>query len=171
MFRHFVYSFILSGLSFTQFATRAAAAPVDDSWQKLITLAGDWEGQDASGQTLHLSYELLSDNSALLERFGHGPDAMISVYHRDGDAIQMTHFCSAHNQPRLRAMDFASMDELHFAFLDITNLPVPTGDHINGLTIFFRHDGTVVESWSAIHDGVEEPYVIILHRVATPPHH
>ena len=51
-----------------------------------------------------VTYALVSDNSALMERLAEGGESkMVTIYHPDGDHLMMTHYCSAHNQPRMRS--------------------------------------------------------------------
>lgn len=126
----------------------ALAGDAVQGFNKLKLLAGNWELTDSSGHTHPISYEVVSDGSALLEKHM----GMVSVYHLDQDSIMMTHYCAAKNQPRMRVTDFSAADTtLDFNFVDITNLK-PGDGHINHLTIKFISKDEVEEAWSYV-DG------------------
>ncbi|MEK7317262.1 MAG: hypothetical protein AAB011_13865 [Candidatus Eisenbacteria bacterium] len=95
-----------------------AAAPA--AFERLKGLVGAWQGVGEGGENSTTSFELMSNGSALMERLV--PMAgmvMVNLYHPDGDAVVMTHYCASGNQPRMRcAKDGAS---LAFTLADITN--------------------------------------------------
>ena len=68
---------------------------------RLTSLVGEWQATSPEGP-VHATYELVGDGSALVERLsmGHG-GTMLTVFHRDGDKLALTHYCSMHNQPRM----------------------------------------------------------------------
>lgn len=112
-------------------------------FKRLEQLVGEWQGTYAwSGARtdtgpVKASYHLTGNGSALVEELiMNGVPAMTSVYHMDGDELRMTHYCAAHNQPRLRAhtIDLERW-QIEFAFVDITNLPAPDAPHVDGLVI------------------------------------
>jgi hypothetical protein len=108
----------------------------------LRTLTGDWEGSfqwigvpaDAGPSTA--TYALISNGSAMMETLMIGGSTMTSVYHLDGSALRMTHYCAAANQPRLKAqrIDLAH-GSIDFEFVDITNLRSPDATHVHGFEI------------------------------------
>jgi hypothetical protein len=97
------------------------------AFARLKDLAGEWQGSDPKMGKLHVTYEVVSGGSAVLERFTAekmppGSD-MVTVYYKDGDGLLLTHYCMAQNQPRMRATRFdPSSGELEFDMLDATNL-------------------------------------------------
>ncbi len=114
-----------------------------EAFERLKTLVGTWEAQGSNGERTQITYELVSDGSAVLEK----ASGMVTMYHRDGANLMMTHYCSAGNQPRLRATDFSTLPQkLHFSFLDVTNAVKGSG-YINDLRIEIVNQDTVVETW------------------------
>jgi hypothetical protein len=106
-----------------------------------------------------LGIELL--NSALMESMrmpAPEPD-MVTIYHRDGDGLVATHYCSMGNQPRMRASG-ASPDgkSIRFRFADITNLK-PGGGHIKHLTVTFDDPNRFTQEWISYAKGKEESAV------------
>ena len=121
-------------------AAPASAAPVTAAaalgW--IRDLAGDWQGtfewtggRTAKG-TIDARYTLTGNGSAVVEDLlMDGKPTMTSVYHLDGDALRMTHYCGAGNQPRLKAASIdAAAKSIHFDLVDITNLKSPTAGHV-----------------------------------------
>ncbi len=48
------------------------------------------------------------------------PAETVTAYHRDGDAVLLTHYCGQGNQPRLRLVATAD-DTAQFERFDVTN--------------------------------------------------
>jgi hypothetical protein len=73
-------------------------------WEWMKSLQGEWEGTYEGKLATRASYRLVSNGTALMETLV-SPDAsdMITMYTPDGDRLMMTHYCSANNQPRMRA--------------------------------------------------------------------
>ena len=90
------------------------------AFKHLESLVGSWQGVGAGMESTTSSFEVVANGSALVERLSpHEGDVMVNVYHPDGDAVVMTHYCSSGNQPRLRCTKDGS--SLAFAMTDITN--------------------------------------------------
>ncbi|MGA1487549.1 MAG: hypothetical protein ACO4CW_02940 [Planctomycetota bacterium] len=81
-----------------------SVAPV--SFERLSArLAGVWAMLDENGAPLPdpaLTSRMTANGSALVERIFPGqPHEMVSVYHRDGDAVVLTHYCALGNAPHM----------------------------------------------------------------------
>jgi hypothetical protein len=115
-------------------------------------LVGDWKGPSKEGvPATTVSYTLVSDGSALMERLRPvGPNGqveeMISMYAPDGDGVMMTHYCSMHNQPRMRA-SAAESGPIAFAFVDATNLASPDSPHMDHVTLTIGPD-KISQEWT-----------------------
>jgi hypothetical protein len=133
----------------------------DDAWKQLLSLAGVWEGSK-DGRTATVTYTVVSGGTALMESMqmpAPEPD-MVTMYHRDGDGLVATHYCSVGNQPRMRAAG-ASPDRktIRFRFADITNLAKPESVHIRHLTVTFEDANHFTQEWVGSSKGKEEPAV------------
>ena len=83
---------------------------------------------------------------------------MVSVYHLDGDNLRMTHYCTAGNQPRMRAeAPSGEIKQLRFVFVDATNLAKLSDDHIHGLTITFQDKDHITQEW-AVREGGKDTF-------------
>ena len=86
-----------TGLLLVWLVARAAGPNPEDqvdakaAYARLGTLAGEWEADTSMGK-VHVRYELIAGGSALVERetMEHMP-AMETVYHLDGNRLQLTH--------------------------------------------------------------------------------
>jgi hypothetical protein len=81
---------------------------------------------------------------------------MVSMYHRDGDALIMTHYCAVGNQPRLKARPGGPESEITCEFMDATNLKSPDDMHIAGLKITFVNDDEIVAAWRGSAGGKDQ---------------
>lgn len=116
---------------------------------KLKSLAGTWHGSGPDGATLRVSYEIASGGTALMEtRVPSNEPEMITLFHLDGDALALTHYCSAGNQPRMRAEPTRSVDEMNFTFVDVSNLATLAEGHMRALRMVFQDDDHLTQVWT-----------------------
>jgi hypothetical protein len=126
----------------------------DAAFARLKTLVGEWEANTNSGK-VHLSYELVSGDTALLERdSSEKMPTMVTVYYVDGGRLLLTHYCMAGNQPRMQAK-LLNLDtgELEFQFLDATNLASPSAGHMHNAKIRIVDNTHFVSEWQFYENG------------------
>lgn len=108
----------------TACATAGPSVPASDlaAWHRIADeLPGRWRAS-VDGHAVDVDYRLVARDSVLVETWMPGTSAeSITAYHRDGERVMLTHYCSQGNQPRLR---LASVDDgtLVFRRFDATNL-------------------------------------------------
>jgi len=124
------------------------------AFARLKTLVGQWESVTSSGK-MHLSYELVSGGTALLEReSSETMPSMVTVYYLDGGRLLLTHYCMAGNQPRMQAKPFNSdTGELNFQFLDATNLTSPAAGHMHNAKIRLVDNNHLSSEWQFYENG------------------
>lgn len=147
-------------------ATAQAQSKAAPAFDKLKALVGEWQGKASDGEERKVSYRLASGGSAIIETLTppNEPE-MVSVYHRDGDSLVMTHYCSAGNQPRMRAeVPTGEIKTLDFKFVDATNLKKSTDGHINHMTIKFQDKDHVTVIWNWRENGQDSPLTVNLVR-------
>jgi len=117
---------------------------------KIKALVGAWQGTSKDGKTVKATYTLVADGSAVMETLEPGTESpMITMYHPDGSRVMMTHYCSAHNQPRMRAeAPAADPKTLTFSFLDATNLSSPAEGHMDRLVVSFVDPDHFAQEWT-----------------------
>jgi hypothetical protein len=152
-----------TGLLLVWLVARAAGPNPEDqvdakaAYARLGTLAGEWEADTSMGK-VHVRYELIAGGSALVERetMEHMP-AMETVYHLDGNRLQLTHYCVLGNQPRLEARAYdAKTGNLEFGFLSATNLASPASAHMHNASFHFVDGKHFTAAWELYENGAKK---------------
>jgi len=134
----------------------------ETAFQRLKTLVGEWQEEDEPRR--QVTYHLTGNGSALVEEF-RGRPTMVSVYHMDGEALRLTHFCNAGNQPRMMASSYnPASDALKFDFVDVTSLSSPTAYHTRKLEVIFQDEDHVQLRFNGRKKGVDVPGEVSLIR-------
>ena len=159
-------SVFIVGISFAGTATEPMSKTIPE-FEKMKSLVGEWQGKSLDGKTAKVSYTLVSDNSALMEKLAvAGESEMVTMYHPDGDHLMMTHYCSAHNQPRMRSQK-ASTDikNITLDLVDVTNLSSPDAGHMSRLVLTFVDQDHFTQEWTWSQKGKEGTVVIRFERI------
>lgn len=160
---------LLAGLALALAAPALAegpAKPAPPAWQKLQSLAGNWQAPGPDGKPMRTSYELVAGGSALLEKFEPGFEpSMVTVYTMDGETPVLTHYCTAGNQPRMRAQAGSSTDVLDFAFVDAANLTSKEAGHMHHLKLSFVDANHLSQEWTFHKDGKDSAHTMTFERV------
>lgn len=140
---------------------RAAAG-----FEKLKSLVGEWTARSDNGRSVRLSYTLVSGDTALMESLEpENEPTMISVYHVDGEHLVMTHYCSAGNQPRMRAeVPPGEIKLLAFRFTNVTNLKMHSEGHMRHLALAFIDRDHITQTWAWREKGKEVPTIFNFER-------
>jgi hypothetical protein len=131
---------------------KTSTVPQTPEWQKLLTLVGSWEGtMEEGGQKMPATVDvrMTGDGSAIMHVLGGGtPYEMVTMIHPDGKRLLATHYCAAHNQPRMALVPSAKPNQVAFTFVDGTNIG-PGETHMQGVTFTFVDADHHVETWSS----------------------
>jgi hypothetical protein len=138
-----------------------AGASAGSDFDKMKALVGQWDATSPEGKT-RITFQLISEGSALMETMAR--ESMVTVYHPDGEAILMTHYCAAGNQPRMRAQG-SQGNSIAFQFVDVANLKGSADGHMQRLVIKFQDIDHVTEEWTWKADGKETTSIFQLQRV------
>ncbi|MBI3766572.1 MAG: hypothetical protein HY277_08765 [Ignavibacteriales bacterium] len=138
-------------------------------FDKLKSLVGSWKGKDSEGKPVTISYKLVSAGTSVMETLdmAENHDAMITMYHMNGDKLMMTHYCSLGNQPRMRAEKAAKDgNTIAFSFMDVTNLATKDDNYMKKLVFTFKDDDHFSQQWTMRMKGNQEhPDVFEFERV------
>jgi hypothetical protein len=161
-----------TAVSFAMILTALAAVGEPNSQQSfnlLKSFSGAWEGKNAQGMPVAVSYRVTAGGSALMseivpssEMKGH--DNMISMFHMDNDRLLLTHYCSSGNQPRMVASASPDGKSVTFDFLDATNLATPKTGHMNRVIFTVVDANHHTEDWRFVQDGKEITELFDLYR-------
>ena len=133
-----------------------------------ITMLYGGDGDMAIGALLHDSLEDAHDpkeaerrRGVIEERFGEQVLEIVEActdttehpkpdwWCQYGGRVMMTHYCSAHNQPRMRAeATSADPKSLTFNFVDATNLSSPSEGHMERLVVNFVDQDHFAQEWT-----------------------
>jgi hypothetical protein len=155
--------------TFLALATTALVAQSDaqKSFEQLKSLAGSWEGKNAKGEPLQVSFRSTAAGSALMNEIitsNRGHD-MITMIHLDGSGrLLLTHYCSAGNQPRMVAGTSPDGKTFTFRFLDVTNLASPDAGHMDHVVITILDADHHTEEWVFADHGKEMTEMFDLKR-------
>lgn len=136
----------------------AAQKSANPGYEKLKTLVGEWEGKTGDGTRIQVSYQLVSNGTALLETLQPSDkETMLTLYVPDGARVAVTHYCSAGNQPRMRtAVIAATPAKLDFSFVGGTNLTSSAG-HMRKLVVTFEDSNHFAQTWTWREKGQIKP--------------
>ena len=125
------------------------------AFEQLKPLVGDWDGQNPAGAPVHVSYQIVSAGTALLERLRPSDEEeMVTVYTPDGGRLAVTHFCSAGNQPQMRTGPVTDQSkQFSFAFVRATNLASPATGHMHHLTVTLQDRDHFAQEWTWRENG------------------
>ena len=135
-------------------------------FDKLKSLAGEWHGKAPDGKNVTVSYQVVSGGSSLLETITPEKEPnMVTLYHPDGEALMLTHYCALANQPRMRAaVPKGEIKKLEFAYVDASNLASPEATHMHNLAITFKDANHITQVWTLHNAGKETPMTFELER-------
>lgn len=158
MLSAFIFSVMFIGTAVVSGPALAQDA-AEIGFEKMKTLAGEWDGVKPDGQKVGLSYEITAAGSAVVETLMPvNEPRMVTVYHMDGDRLMMTHYCSAGNQPRMEAeLTGGDVKQIDFRLHDITNLTDSSPGHMEKLTLKFKDSGHLTQVWTFSQEGKSVP--------------
>jgi hypothetical protein len=140
-------------------------APNSSEWQQLRSLVGLWQGavkEDGKPSETTLEIRMTGGGSAIMHLLDKDtPHEMVTMFHPDGSTLLATHYCSAHNQPRMQLVAAPGPNQIAFRFKDGTNIG-PGEGHMVGLVITFIDANHHDEAW-AYEDGGKEMPATVFH--------
>ena len=134
---------------------QAATMPKD--FDTLKGLVGTWEGKGKmhgdKEENITTTYELTSGGTAIIEKLMPGTDhEMVTVYHKEGKSLAMTHYCAEGNQPHM-VLKKATPTSLSFAMTKPQGVTSMKESHMHALTLTMPDADTLTEEWTHLADG------------------
>jgi hypothetical protein len=138
-------------------APRASNPDAGRQLERIGSLEGEWvvlpENGLPPGQTV--DYRVLGDGATVVETlFAGTPGEMVTVYHRDGPDLVLTHYCSLGNQPRMVAVPSTDPGKIVFRFAGGANFDPSKDRHMRGLELTFVDEASFKARWT-LHEGPE----------------
>ena len=123
---------------------KAPTASSHPGLERMKKLAGTWVAADANGKPTDQVVSVIkvtAGGSAVHETLFPGQlHEMVSIYHRDGADLVMTHYCALGNQPRMKADPKSPANQIRFLFAGGANVDPAKDKHMHEGTIIFGDD-------------------------------
>lgn len=133
----------------------SARGSVSSPLDQLLPLVGEWEGTNGSGTSVKLTYTLVSNGSALMERMqpANEPE-MITMYTVEGDHLRVTHYCSAGNQPEMESAAITGKaHKFSFSLTSVKGLKTPEEGHMTNLVLTMVDKDHLMQEWTFLENG------------------
>jgi hypothetical protein len=139
---------------------KTSAIAQTPEWLTIKSLVGSWGGVvEIEGKQVPTSVEmrLTGDGSAVMHVMDKDtPHEMVTMFHPDGERLLATHYCAAHNQPRMALVKAAKANQIAFEFVDGTNIR-PGDEHMQRLVLTITDADHHDETWTSGSDGKGGP--------------
>ena len=163
-----VFSLAVALAPAEEHASHGSMVAGNPQWEKIKSLVGEWEGYAMEGDQkmpTHISVRMTGDGSAVMHWIDAGtPHEMVTMFHMDKEELAATHYCSAHNQPRFRAVPSSEPKQVAFEFKDGTNIR-PGDGYMRRLVITVVDADHHTEEWGYDSNGKVETGTFHLTRV------
>lgn len=141
------------------FAGDKKSAVTPKSFESMKQLLGTWEGKGkmhGEEQTVKSVYSLTSGGSAIQHVFmPETPGEMITMYHKEGDSLAMTHYCALGNQPYMK-LKKATDTTFAFEMSGTRGIQSKKEPHMHAVTVTLVDNNKLKEEWVFYKDGKEE---------------
>lgn len=135
--------------------------------EHLKGLEGEWRAVGEDGQPTDevvLIYRVVAGGHAIMStEFPGTVHEMITVYHREGDGVEMTHYCALGNRPNMRARSFEHGTAV-FECRDGAALDRSRAKHMHHGTMRRVGSNEMKSEW-ILHDGGEAVWTAAFHVV------
>lgn len=145
-----VISGVLGVLLLAAPAVAQAPQPAASAFDRLKAMQGEWidvTGAFGKKGEVVAVYKVTGGGNTVIETFPVGtPHEMTTVYHRDGSALVLTHYCSGGTQPRMRAQEVKG-NVLQFEFEGGSNIDPAVTSHMHSARWEFISADEVQADW------------------------
>ena len=150
----------------------AEPAASADSFERMKSLAGDWQADlPGYGQILD-SIRLVSKGTAVEETLGTQSDNEVSLYTRDGQRLLLTHFCALTPDGHVARLESGttgqSPEQLELTLVSVSNLHGRAAPHMRRVLIGFVDRDHFSEKWTKTEKGVDTVFELKFSRRLQP---
>jgi hypothetical protein len=125
-------------------------------FERLCALEGTWVAQPGGDapEGAQVVYRRTADGSTLQETvFAGAPHEMVTMIHRDGDDLVLTHYCAAGNQPHMRAQPSEDEGSVEFVCEGGTNFDCSRDGHMHRGVYTFVGPDRLRSVWTFHEEG------------------
>lgn len=133
----------------------------------VTALEGRWAGEVAGlpeeeGPQPYTEFALTAQGTGVREIMGVGePHEMTNMYALDGNTLVMTHYCSAGNQPRMRASSITDDGRIEFLVDSVADLKSADEAYMGSMTLVILDANHIEQHWQSLKGGVVEDHLVI----------
>lgn len=132
----------------------AVVYDADSAFEFLKTLAGNWSPDGEEGDKSSNVFRVSGAGSTVIETIYPGqPSEMVTVYHRDGDDLLLTHYCALWNAPVMKFEESDQPGEIKFAFHGGTNFDPETDSYAHHGSLQVKDADTIEVKFVGYSDG------------------
>ena len=139
--------------------TAQTKSPAETGFERLKALQGDWidvDGVFGEKGKVAVTYRVSGGGNTVVETFPVGtPFEMMTVYHKDGAGLALTHFCAGGTQPRMTSKGLDG-NALVFDFAGGTNIDPKSTSHMHSARLEFISADEFKGTWQNWKDGKPE---------------
>lgn len=140
----------------------AVVYDADAAFEFLKTLAGDWQrgggDHDHGSGSRATTFRVSGAGSTVIETIFPGqPSEMVTVYHRNGKDLLLTHYCALWNAPVLKFEKSDKPGEIKFSFEGGTNFDPAVDTHVHEGKLQIKDADTLEVNFVAFADGKPQP--------------
>ena len=154
--RHVVAICLLALIGWPQSGGAQNASPASQGFDKLKALQGEWidvDGVFGEKGKVAATYRVSGAGHTLIETFPLGtPVEMVTVYHRDGSGLALTHYCSGGTQPRMASKGLEG-NVLLFDYSGGANIDPAKTSHMHAARLEFVSVDEFKTAWQNWKDG------------------
>jgi hypothetical protein len=143
------------------------APPMPKEFDALKALVGTWEGtssKDGKEEHVAVEYKLTSAGTALVETLMPGtPNEMVSIYHRYGKTLAMTHYCALGNQPQMNLVS-SDATSSEFKMTKPIGITSPKEPHMHAVKLTYADADTLKQEWTHYMNGKSAGSVVFTYK-------
>lgn len=142
--------------SVSAFAHEPPNVTMPKNFDTLKSLVGTWEGvnkMEGKEMPMTVTYELTSGGTAVAERLGPGtPHEMLTVYHKEGESLGVTHFCAMGNAPQMH-LKKSDTGMMSFEMTKPMGISSMKEAHMHSITLKMPDADTLTQEWTSYENG------------------
>jgi hypothetical protein len=125
---------------------------------RLKDLEGEWVGKagspDGEKMDATVTYHVTAGGSAVMETLFPGTaHEMVTMYTMDRGTLVLTHYCTQHNQPHMKARKGGPSNELTFDFAGGANINPAKDDFMHDAKVVFVDRHRICGEWTSWSGG------------------
>ena len=141
----------------------AQLSDADADFVRLAKLVGEWNNAEKPDSPLRIRFALTAGGTVLQESWMVGDRLhSLTIYHRDGDRLALTHYCPQGNQPTLAQTE--SGQSIGFTFRSASDLDMATEGYLHDLSFDLSNPDRPIRREVYRSSNGDDPSVLVLER-------